>query len=75
MRLVRPAQGMSVFKSSERVTSVAVGDEAKVVPETENKEFDDYGPIHTIQIQQTSRFSLVSVVILFVFKSARTFGS
>lgn len=40
MGLVRPAQGMSVFKSSERVTSVAVGDEAKVVPETENKELD-----------------------------------
>lgn len=32
LRLVRPAQGVSILKGSEGVTSVAVGDKAKIVP-------------------------------------------
>ena len=32
LRLVGPAQGVSVLKGGEGVTGVAVGDEAKIVP-------------------------------------------
>lgn len=31
LRLVRPAQGVSILKGSEGITSVAVGDKAKIV--------------------------------------------
>lgn len=30
--LIRPAQGVSILKGSEGITSVAVGDKAKIVP-------------------------------------------
>lgn len=32
LRLVRPAQGVSILKGSKGITSVAVGDKAKIVP-------------------------------------------
>lgn len=32
LRLVRPAQGVSILKGSKGVTSIAVGDKAKIVP-------------------------------------------
>lgn len=39
LRLVRPAQGVSILKGSEGITSVAVGDKAKIVPGIGNRKW------------------------------------